>query len=214
MKLSYHRIFRAIFICSLLVVACSPDRLSPGGTATATINPTPSPTTVPYWDLLPLWADPIGGWTTYHMDDYGITFEYPAVYQDVNCGKIFREDKVTEFYQAHLFGFEGGTIRIHIFKVWDSDLDKLAREGQPSAISKLVTPVERFSLGGIPAFRYIAMIPESQTLDYNKAAVAYYHDMIYMFSYANFSYIASCEAHPLTEEQVYEHMLSTLEFLE
>jgi hypothetical protein len=148
------------------------------------------------------------------MDDYSIAFQYPAAYQDGNCGTIFKEDKVTEFYQAHLFGFEGGTIRIHIFKVWDSDLDKLAREGQPSEILKLVTPVERFTLGGIPAFRYIALIPESQTLDYRKAAVAYYDDRIYMFSYASFSYLASCEAHPLTEEQVYEHMLSTIEFLE
>jgi hypothetical protein len=214
MDLSYSRICRIISIGSLLLFSCSPARSGPGGTETATTTPTPSPTTVPYWDLLPLEFDPIGGWITYHMDDYGISFEYPAVYQDLACGKIFREDKVTEFYQAHLFGFEGGIIRIHIFKVWDSDLDKLAREGQPSAILKLVTPVERFSLGGIPAFRYIALIPESQTLDYSKIAVAYYHDMIYMFSFANLSYLASCEAYPLTEEQVYEHMLSTLEFME
>jgi hypothetical protein len=58
------------------------------------------------------------------------------------------------------------------------------------------------------------MIPNSQTLDYSKTAMVYYRDKIYVFSYANLTYFSSCEAPPLTEEQVYEHLIFTLEFLE
>ncbi|MDH3944337.1 MAG: hypothetical protein OEV06_09625, partial [Anaerolineae bacterium] len=62
--------------------------------------------------------------------------------------------------------------------------------------------------------RYVSLIPDYSTLDYSKTAAVYHHDKVYHFSYANLSYLSSCEAPPLTEEQVYEYLLSTFEFLD
>jgi hypothetical protein len=148
------------------------------------------------------------------MEDSGISFQYPSVYQEGNCGTIFTEDKVTADYQCRLIGFEGSSIRIHVYEVWGSGLDKTAREGQPPPYAKLVTSVERFSLGGIPAVRYVSMNPDSRTLEYSKMALAIYRDKLYSFSYLNHPELPSCDAPPLSEEQVYEYLLSTLDFLE
>lgn len=148
------------------------------------------------------------------MEDAGISFKYPAIYQEGTCGTIFTEDKVTADYQCRLIGFEGSSIRIHVFTVWGSELDKIAREGQPPRYTKLVTPVERFLLGGIPAVRYVSMNPDSKTLEYSKEAFAIYHDKLYAFSYLHLPELPSCDARPLSEQQVYEYLLSTLEFLE
>ena len=148
------------------------------------------------------------------MEDSGLSFQYPSVYQEGTCGTIRTEDKVTADYQCRLIAFEGGTIRIHVFTVWPSELDKLAREGQPPPRWKLVTSVERFSLGGISAVRYVSMNPDAKTLGYSKEALAIYRDKLYAFSYLSIPELPSCDAPPLSEEQVYEYLLSTLEFLE
>jgi hypothetical protein len=214
MDISCRRAGKAFVICSLVLVSCSPARFGSDGTATQAVSATPSPTTLPYWDLLPLESDPVGGWISARMEDAGISFQYPAVYQEGNCGAIFTEDKVTADYQCRLIGFDGGTIRIHVFRVWGSELDKIAREGQPPPYIKLVTPVERFSLGGIPAVRYVSMNPDSKTIEYSKEALAIYGDKLYAFSYLNLPEWPSCDAPPLSEQQVYEYLLSTLEFLE
>jgi hypothetical protein len=174
----------------------------------------PPPTSLPYWDLLPLENDPVGGWVFHRVDEVNISFQYPSIYQNGNCGAIFTEYKVIDDYQGLLIGFAGSSIRIHIYDQWGSELDETSREGHAPEHGKLVTDVERFSIGGIPAVRYVSMIPDSKTLDYNKTAIAYYRDRVYVFSFANLTYFSSCEAPPLTEEQVYEYMLSTLEFLE
>jgi hypothetical protein len=201
-------------MCLLVLMSCSPVRWGSDGTATEAVSRTLSPTSLPYWDLLPLWSDPDGGWTSYRMEDSGISFQYPSAYQEGDCGTIFTEDKVTADYRCRLIGFEGSSIRIHVFEVWGSELDETAREGQPPAIGKLVTSVERFSLGGIPAVRYVSMNPDSKTLGYSKVALAIYRDKLYAFSYLSLPELRSCDAPPLSEEQVYEYLLSTLEFLE
>jgi hypothetical protein len=214
MDISCRRACQALFICSLALISCTPARSGSSGAATEAVCSTPSPTILPYWDLLPLWSDPVGGWISYRMEDYDISFQYPAVYQEGNCGTIFTEDKVTADYQCRLFGFEGSSIRIHIFTVWGSGLDKIAREGQPPLHTNLVTSVERFSLGGIPAVRYVSTNPDAKTLEYSKEALAIYRDKLYAFSYLHLPELPSCDAPPLSEQQVYENMLSTLEFLE
>jgi hypothetical protein len=214
MDISCMRACKALFICSLVLISCSPARPGSDGTATEPVSTTLSPATLPYWDLFPLSSDPVGGWVSYRMEDSDISFQYPSVYQEGTCGTIFTEDKVTASYQCRLIGFSGSSIQIHVFEVWESALDKIAREGQPPPQAKLVTPVERFSLGGIPAVRYVSMNPDSKTLGYSKAALAIYRDKLYAFSYLHHPELPSCDAPPLSEQQVYEYVLSTLEFLE
>jgi hypothetical protein len=214
MDISCRRVCKALLICSLVLISCSPARLGSDGAATEAVCSTPSPTTLPYWDLLPFEFEPDGGWSSVRMEDSGISFQYPAAYQEGTCGTIFIEDKVTADYECRLIGFEGGTIRIHIFTVWGSELDAMAREGQPPAHTTLVTPVGRFSLGGIPAVRYVSMNPDAKTLTYSKEALAIYRDKLYAFSYLHLPELPSCDAPPLSEQQVYEYLLSTLEFLE
>jgi hypothetical protein len=58
------------------------------------------------------------------------------------------------------------------------------------------------------------MNPDSKTLAYNKVALAIFRDKLYAFSYLSIPELPSCDAPPLSEEQVYEYFLSTLEFLE
>lgn len=213
MDITCRRVCKALFLCWLVLVSCGPARSGSEDTATEAVSGTPSPS-LPYWDLLPLAADPVGGWISYRMEDSGISFQYPSVYQDGTCGTTFTEDKITADYQCRLIGFAGSSIRIHVFTVWPSGLDKIAREGQPPRDTKLVTSVERFSLGGIPAVRYVSMNPDARTLEYSKEALAIYRDRLYAFSYLSLPELPSCDAPPLSEEQVYEYLLSTLRFLE
>ena len=181
---------------------------------TEQIASTPSPTTLPYWDLLPLDWDPDGGWTTVRMEELDIAFQIPFVYQTGNCGEIFTADKEPDAYKAHLIGFNGGTIRIHVYSEWGEDLDKLVKEGEVPPNSPFITPVERFLLDGIPAVRYITTNPDQKMLLYHKVVWAHYHDKLYSFSYGSAPYLPSCDALPLSEEQVFEYLVSTVEFLE
>ena len=215
MDISSRKVCKAILMIGLLVlVSCSPARFEPEGTATEAVSISPTPTSRPYWDLLPLPSDPAGGWTAIRMEDSGISFQYPSVYQEGNCGTIFTEDKMGADYQSRLIGFEGSSIRIHVFDEWGSELDQIAGGDQPPSEGELVTSVEPFSLGGMPAVRYISMIPNNVALEYTKVALAYHGDRLYMFSFGNVTYLPSCDAPPLSEEQVYEHLLSTLDFLD
>ena len=214
------KVFVAFILGSFALISC--DTAQPGHliTPAATIPATPSPTTLPYWDLLPLDRDPEGGWTTVRMEEIDLLIQVPSVYQTGGCGALFTADKVrskdqaADAYKARLIGFEGGTIRIHVYSEWGKDLDGLVKEGEVPSGSRLVTPVERFSLGGIPAVRYVSTNPDQRMLLYSKGAWAYYHDKLYSFSYLSAPYLPSCDALPLSEEQVFEYLLSTVEFLE
>ena len=160
------------------LLSCSPNDIETDIMKTAII--TPSPTVLPYWDLLPIENDPIGGWVFQQIEDGKISFQYPAKYQDGDCGEIFTEYKVTDFYQGLLIGFTGSTIRIHIYDEWESDLEETAN-GNPPKDVELVTSMEHFLIGGKPSVRYITMTPDSKTLDYIKMAITYYDDRIYVF---------------------------------
>jgi hypothetical protein len=49
---------------------------------------------------------------------------------------------------------------------------------------------------------------------YVKVAIVYYLDRLYSLSFASVPYQPSCDAYPLSEEQVFEYLVSTVEFLE
>jgi len=214
MNICYCKVFVAFLLSSMVLIACNPAQTGHVITLTETINATPSPTTLPYWDLLPLDWDPDGGWTTLVLEESDISFQIPVVYQTGDCGKLVTFDKDVANYKAHVIGFEGSQIQLHIYSEWEADWEKLVIEGQAPPRSSLVTPVERFTLGGIPAVRYISTNPDSKMLLYSKGAWAYYHDKLYSFSYISAPYLPSCDALPLSEEQVYEYLVSTVEFLE
>jgi hypothetical protein len=214
MNINFSKLIFVFFLCCFVLIACSSAQTDPVIIPTETISDPPVPTTLPYWDLLPLDFDPEGGWTTVLLNESDISIQLPSVYQEGACGKLFTEDKDVANYKARLIGFEGGTIRIHIYSEWEADLDKLVRDGEAPPRTTLVSPVERFSLGGIPAVRLISTNPDQKMLLYSKGAWAYYHDKLYSFSYGSAPYLPSCDAFPLSEEQVFEYLLSTVEFLE
>jgi hypothetical protein len=210
----YSKTFVAYMVGSLVLVSCNAAQTEHVIIPTETITAAPSPTTLPYWDLLPLDFDPEGGWKTLRLEESDISIQIPSVYQTGDCGKLFIENKDVANYKARLIGFEGGTIRIHIYSEWEEDLDKLVKEGKAPRRSSLITPVERFSLGGIPAVRYVSTNPDQNMMLYSKGAWTYYLDKLYSFSYISAPYLPSCDALPLSEEQVFEYLLSTVEFLE
>jgi hypothetical protein len=168
---------------------------------------TPTPTPAPYWDLLPLDAQPEGGWKTARIEELNLTLQYPAVYDEGDCGKLF----VSEKAEWMLVGFEGGTIRIRRFKSWAGDLAGYVSESAASSDVQLLTAVEPFSVDRAPGFRHIYRIPGVAAPDYVKVAFASFGGSLYMFQYNHMDF-STCDAPPLSEEAVYEYMLSTLEF--
>jgi hypothetical protein len=224
---------KALFMFSLVLISCSPARIGSDGTSTEavsrapspTLQPyrgtprnavsqTPSPTLQPYWGLDPSLPDPIGGWLTYHAEEVNLVFEYPSVYEHGECGRMFMAEKVVGDREYHLIGF-GSSIRISVYEKWSSELDEMTRKGQPPSEQTLLTDVETFSLGGKPAFRYINLIiQDPKAFEYNKIAWTFYRDKLYLFSYMGIADLARCGAPPLSEEAVYEHMLSSVAFLE
>ena len=191
----------------LALVSCT----GPPDTATATPRMetgVATPTPAPYWDLLPLDSQPEGGWKTDRIEELNLILQYPAAYDEGDCGSFF----VSEKAEWMLVGFEGGTIRIRRFKSWAGDLAEYVSQGTTGSDVQLLTAVEQFSLDGVPAFRHIYRIPGVATPDYVRVAFAAFGGKLYMFQY-NHMDLSTCDAPPLSEEAVYEHMLSTLEFV-
>jgi hypothetical protein len=214
MNIYNSKVFVAFLFASFILGSCgsvqNTQTIHPSGTTTST----PSLAAFPYWDLLPLDWEPDGGWKTLQLEEYGIAFQIPAAYQAGSCGKLFTEEKEVANYKARLIGFEGGTIRIHIYSEWEEDWEKLVIEGEAPPDIHLVAPVERVTLAGIPAVRYITTNPDSKMLLYSKVVWAFYHDRLYSFSFLSLPDHPSCDALPLAEEQVFEYLVSTVEFLE
>jgi len=143
-----------------------------------------------------------------------LVFDYPSIYDNGECGAIFNVEKDIEDHQYDLIGL-GSSIRVRVFKKWGSRMDGLIRTNQPPSDIILLTDVERFILGGQPAFRYIHLIPQSPgTFEYAKVAWTMYRNRLYWFSYMDIADLAKCNAPPLSEEDVFEHLVSSLEFLE
>ncbi len=214
MNIYNSKVFVAFLFGSFVLISCGSDQATQIITPSGTISSTPSLTPLPYWDLLPLDWEPEGGWTTLVLEEADISFQIPSVYQTGDCGKPVSFDKDVINYKAQVIGFQGSQIQLHIYSEWEEDLDKLVREGEAPPHTPLVTPVERITLGGIPAVRYISTNPDQKMLLYSKGVWANYHDKLYSFSYISAPYLPSCDALPLSEEQVFEYLISTVEFLE
>jgi len=214
MDVCHAKFYVFFLLSSSLLMTCKSSQVNQVLAETTTASPAPSSTMLPYWDLLPLDWDPTGGWTTLVFEETKISFQIPSAYQTGDCGKLVTYDKDVANYKAHVIGFEGSQIQLHIYSEWEEDWEKLVTEGKPLPRSPFITPVERISLGGIPAIRYISTNPDSDELDYSKGTWALYQDNLYSFSFISASYLPSCDALPLSEEQVYEYLLSTVEFLE
>jgi len=214
MKIFNSMVFVAFLFGSLVLLSCGSVQTTQTITPSGKVSSTPTLTTLPYWDLLPLDWEPDGGWTTLQMEEFDIAFQIPSVYQTGSCGRLFIANKGGVTYKGQLIGFEGGTIRIHVYSEWEDEWEKLVIEGEAPTGSQLVTAVERFTLAGVPAVRFIATIPDSKMLSYSKGVWAFYHDRLYSFSFLSLPDHPSCDALPLSEEQVFETLVSTLEFLE
>lgn len=175
--------------------------------------PKPTSTPLAYWDLHPLVAEPVGGWKTHRMEGLRLAFQYPSIYDEVDCGRVFVEEKVVGESAYTLVGL-GSSIRIRVYLSWDTALDEYISEGITRPELKLLTEVETFYLDGVFARRHILQIPESSALEYIKIASAIYERKLYVFQFNDMVELSSCDAPPLSEEAVYEHLLSTLEFIQ
>lgn len=214
MNIYLMRAFVAFLLAPLLIISCTNDLAVHDIAATTTIAPSPSPTKLPYWDLLPLDWEPPGGWTPLVLEEADVSFQISYIYQTGECGKLYTFYKDVANYKAQVIGFEGSRIQLHVYSEWETDWEKFLNEGQARQGISLVTSIEQISLGGIPAYRYITTTPSTKMMLYYKGASAYYHDKLYSFSYISAPYLLSCDAYPLSEEQVYEYLISTVEFLE
>lgn len=213
MDISHLRLCKALFIFLLGLVSCSPARYVPDQIQKEVVTETPSPTHQPYWGLDLSLPDPVGGWQTYRAEEVNLAFEYPSVYEQGGCGALFMVEKIVEGREYQLIGY-GSSIRISIYTKWDSKMDDLVRTGQPPPEMTLLTDVETFSLGGEPALRYIGLITQDpNAFEYSKTAWTFYRDKLYWFSYLAITDLPRCNAPPISEDAVYEHMLSTVEFL-
>jgi hypothetical protein len=131
------------------------------------------------------------------------------VYDEADCGSVFVAEK--EGYT--LVGFEGGAIRIQVWEAWAGDLAEHTSQVLSESGAQLLTAVEQSTLDGLPALRFIYRYPEPTALEYGKIAFAAFEGRLYVFEYKHTdTRVFTCDAPPLSEEAVYEHLLSTLEF--
>ena len=151
----------------LLLLPALASCKSPPGTVAATpveTDLTPTPTPAPYWNLLPLTSQPEGGWKTYQSDELNFAIQYPAVYDEGDCGTIWFAEKVVQNEAYTLVGL-GGTIRVRVFKTWAGDLAERASAIKSVPDLQALTAVEQFSVDGVPAFRLIYRVPAAADID-------------------------------------------------
>jgi len=214
MDVSSVGVCKALFVSSLVMTSCAPARIAPSGTSTEAVSKTAFPTVPPYWELDPALPDPIGGWRWYRIEELDLAFEYPSVYDNGKCGAIFMEQVVVEDREYDLIGL-GSSIRISVYGKWGSELEEFTETLRPPSHLTLLTDVEAFTLGGRPAHRYIhRIVQDPEAFEYAKAAWLFHKSRLYWFSYGDIADLPRCGAPPLSEDDVYEHMLSTIAFLE
>jgi hypothetical protein len=189
-------------------------------TPTLAHTPTPAltstPTPAPYWDLLPLTSEPEGGWKIYQNDELDFTFQYPAAHDEGVCGKVWVEDKYWRDPPGIAVGLS--SINMYVFNTWSGDLaDQLSMVTSRPDV-QLLSAVEPFSIDGLPARRFIYRgrggldIEAMPPTDYIKRAFVAFEGTLYEFAYLHFAHVRDCDAPPLSEEAVYEHLLTTVEF--
>ena len=194
--------------CGIPEPSPSPVWLSPTPRPTPTAAPTPGP----YGLLFPLPPDlhPEGGWKTRRLEELSFAFQYPSTYDEGDCGRIF----VTEKEGYTLVGFQGVNISIRVVESWEGDLADYVTEAVSGSSSPTLwlTGAEPFSLDGVPAFRLMYEITDSAEPIYGKIAFAAFEGKLIGFEYKHFA-LSLCDPPPFPEEAVYEHMLSTWEFI-
>jgi hypothetical protein len=167
-----------------------------------------SATPQPYWGLLPLHKTPVGGWETYTNEPYGFSFEYPSSYDTGSCGKLVVRESAQQF-EIHV---DGGTIVIKIIPANDVGLEPYAKRLIEENGYSPLTPVEDFMIDGIPAVRFILRMGLPRSAQYRKLALMIHQEKLYVFEYS-FRNFVWCSAPPISEEAVYEYLISTWHFL-
>jgi len=188
----------------------------------STIVPTPgendftsTPALAPYWDQLPLTYQPDGGWKTYRNDELNLAFQYPTMYDKDKCRKIWLEDKYWVEPPTTVIGL--GPINITVVETehWTGDLTDQASQLMSMPEIQVLAAVEPFSMDGVPAFRAIVREREqtNPNIDYTKHAFVAFAGRFYRFMYFHLIHSsADCGAPLFSEEAVYDHLLSTVEF--
>ena len=121
---------------------------------------------------------------------------------------------VTEKEGYTLVGFQGANISIRVFEPWQGDLADYVTEDVSGASSRTqwLTFAEPFSLDGVLAFRLMYKTADSADPIYGKTAFAAYEGKLYGFEYKHFP-SSVCDPAPFPEEAVYEHILSSWNFI-
>jgi hypothetical protein len=200
---------------SSIAVTPGETNLAPVPTLTLAYTPTPAltstPTPAPYWDLLPLTSEPEGGWKTYQNDELDFSFQYPAAHDTEGvCGRVWLEDKYWRDPPGISVGLS--SINMFVFDTWSGDLADQVSMVTSRPDVQLLTPVEAFSIDGLPALRFIFRGEVMPTTDYIKRAFVAFEGTLYEFAYLHLAHVKDCDAPPLSEEAFYEHLLSTVEF--
>ena len=167
-----------------------------------------SATPAPYVDLPPLYSTPVGGWETYTNTQYGFSFEYPSKYYTGSCGKLIIRESAQQF-EIHV---DGGTIFIKITSADDIGLEAYAQQLIDKNGYSPLTTVDDFMIDGIPAVHFMLPLGLPTSAQYQKLALMIHQDQLYLFQYS-FQNFVGCDAPPISEEAVYEHLISTWHFL-
>lgn len=194
---------------------------NPAGLVAATpgeIDLTSAPTLAPYWDQLPLTSQPDGGWSTYRNDELNLSFQYPTMYDKDKCRKIWLEDKYWREPPTTVIGLWRISITVVEAKDWTGDLASQASQLTSRPEVQPLSAVEPFSIGGLPALRFIYRGrggPDIQAMpdtDYIKRAYVAFAGRFYEFAYHHLARVTDCDAPLFSEEAVYDHLISTVEF--
>jgi hypothetical protein len=161
-----------------------------------------------YEDMLPLRPTPEGGWRTFTNTQYGFSFEYPSKDDTGSCGKLISREAIQEL-EIHV---DGGTIFIKIMPANDISLEAYAqhlidKNGYPP-----MTTLDNFTIDGVPAVRFMLPLGLPTSAQYQKLALMIHQAKFYLFQYS-FQNFVGCATWSISEESVYEHLISTWHFL-
>jgi hypothetical protein len=161
-----------------------------------------------YVTPLPLRSTPEGGWTTYTNRRYGFSFEYPSKYDTGSCGKLIVRESAQQL-EIHV---DGGTTFIKVTPANDIDLGAYAQQLIDKNGYPPMTTLDSFNIDGVPAVRFMLPLGLPTSAQYQKLALMIHQDKFYLFQYT-FQNFVGCDAAPISEEAVYENLISTWHFL-
>lgn len=200
----------------VLLSACQPTPTELAATAILCPTAIPTPTSIPYWDLgerRESLGQPEGGWQTITLEDVGIAFQMPVVFDQGACYEFFVTEKQVRDVEYTLIGYGGSSIRISIYTVWDETLEAIALNGLLPEETLLLAAVEPVTLAGFPGYRYISWGFTDPPIAYYKVVVAMVGDRLVMVSYLHTVEVSNCDAPPFSPEAIFEHMVETIEFI-